>query len=67
MDLVDYVFEILQKEMKKQFNDTRTKRGTNIQDITEFMGFTKKHIYPTPVYGDSQPCIDILQANTVTS
>ena len=43
------------------------KRGANIQDITEFLGFPKKHIYPTPVYGDSQPCIDILQANTVTS
>jgi len=44
-----------------------TKRGLTLQAIAEFLGFPNKNIYPTPIYEDSQPCIDILQANTVTT
>ena len=43
------------------------KRGINLQAILEFMGYPSNSLYPTPVYGDSQPCIDTLQANAVTS
>ena len=43
------------------------KRGIALQDVAEFIGFDSKAIYPTPIYEDSQPCIDILEANTVTT
>ena len=44
-----------------------TKRGIFLQDICEFMGFHQSHIRPFSLYEDSQPCIDILVANTVTT
>ena len=46
---------------------TGMKRAIVIQDIASFLGFPSEHIYPTPVYCDSQPCIDILNSNSVTT
>ena len=46
---------------------TAAKRATHLQDVAEFIGFDKSLIAPVPVFIDSQPCIDILEANTVTT
>jgi len=35
--------------------------------VAEFLGFDDSNIRPLSIYEDSQPCIDILQARTVTS
>ena len=43
------------------------KRGMNIQDVAIFMGMPRDSVLPTPIYEDSQPCIDVLDAKTVTS
>ena len=44
-----------------------TKRGIFLQSVCQFLGFPLTHIRPLPLYEDSQPCIDILQAKTVTT
>ena len=46
---------------------TGVKRGLALQDLAEFIGFDTKQIYPTQIFEDSQPCINILKANTVTT
>ena len=43
------------------------KQGMNIQDVAIFMGMPRDSVLPTPIYEDSQPCIDVLDAKTVTS
>ena len=43
------------------------KKTLFIQDITESLGVATKDIRPNPVYEDSQPCVDILQAKYVTT
>jgi hypothetical protein len=44
-----------------------TKETLYVQDICAFHGIDKDIYRPTPLYIDSQPCIDSLQANTVTT
>ena len=44
-----------------------TKKGLSLQDVAEFLGFNGNDFCLLPIYKDSQPCIDILQAKTVTS
>ena len=44
-----------------------TKRGIFLQSICEFIGFEQSHIRPFTLFEDSQPCIDVLQAKTVTT
>ncbi|MGB2447382.1 MAG: reverse transcriptase domain-containing protein [Candidatus Poseidoniaceae archaeon] len=46
---------------------TAAKRTIHAQDIASFLGFPTPSIRPVPLYIDSQPCIDILNANAVTS
>ena len=43
------------------------KRGMNIQDVAIFLGMPRDSVLPTHIYEDSQPCIDVLEAKTVTS
>ena len=43
------------------------KRGMNIQDVAIFVGMTRDSVLRTPIYEDSQPCINVLEAKTVTS
>ena len=43
------------------------KRGSQIQDILAFLEYSVQKLFPTMTYGDSQPCLDILEANTVTT
>ena len=43
------------------------KRGLYLQEIALFIGFPQDSILPTPILEDSQPCIDTLNALTVTS
>jgi hypothetical protein len=42
-----------------------TKIGMNLQDICEFLGLERSLFRPLSIYGDSQPCIDILKANQI--
>ena len=46
---------------------TASKRSIHAQDIASFLGFPPASTHPVPLYIDSQPCIDILNANAVTS
>ena len=39
----------------------------NIQDVAIVMGMPRDSVLPTPIYKDSQPYIDVLDAKTVTS
>ena len=43
------------------------KRGMHTQDVSLAIGIPRKILLPSPVYEDSEPCIDILDANEVTS
>ena len=43
------------------------KRGTTIQDVATYVEIPVDSVLPTPMYEDSQPCIDILEAKTVTT
>jgi len=43
------------------------KRGFPLQDVAEFIGFPKSMLRPSQIFEDSQPCIDVLEANTVTT
>ena len=43
------------------------KQGMNIQDVKIFMGMPRDSVLPTPIYEDIQPCINVLDAKTVTS
>ena len=44
-----------------------TKRGLYLQQVDAFIGISSDDSLPTPIYEDSQPCIDTLEENTVTS
>ena len=44
-----------------------TKEALHIQSICEFLGVSNDLIRPFAIFGDSQPCIDACEANTVTS
>lgn len=44
-----------------------TKESTYIQDVCTFLQLPRDDIRPVPIYIDSQPCIDALEANTVTT
>ena len=69
----------LENESTKEFialhstdSETRSvfsaiKRGSQIQEILKFLGYSVHKLFPTIIYGDSQPCLDILEANTVTT
>ena len=43
------------------------KRGMTVQDVALFIGMQQDSLLPTPIYEDSQPCIDVLEAKTVTT
>ena len=43
------------------------RRGLYLQDVAHFLGLPLKDLRPTPIFEDSQPCIDICEAKTVTS
>jgi hypothetical protein len=44
-----------------------TKQSIYLQDICTFLQLKNELIRPAPIYVDSQPCIDSLEANTVTT
>ena len=44
-----------------------TKEGLYLQDICTFTQLPLEYIRPLPIYADSQPMIDALNANTVTT
>ena len=44
-----------------------TKEGLYLQDICSFLKVNQQLIRPLPIFADSQPCIDSITANTVTS
>ena len=44
-----------------------TKEGTYLVDICTFMGLSNDIIRPLQIFEDSQPCIDTLKSNAVTS
>jgi hypothetical protein len=44
-----------------------TKEGLQLQDICRFTRLPSNLIKPLPIYVDSQPCIDAIHSNTVTS
>jgi len=43
------------------------KRGLTVQDVAIYIGMQNDSLLPTPIYEDSQPCIDVLEAKTVTT
>lgn len=43
------------------------KRGLFIQNVAQFIGIPLDDLRPTQIFEDSQPCIDICEANQVTS
>lgn len=44
-----------------------SKQAIYLQEIAEFIGIDREHCRPLTIFEDSQPCIDVLKANTVTS
>ena len=44
-----------------------TKEGMHIQNICAFIGIPYDLIKPLQIFGDSQPCIDACEANSVTT
>jgi len=41
--------------------------GIRTQDVAQFIGMLLNYLHPTPIYEDSQPFIDVLEANKVTN
>ena len=43
------------------------KHGLTVQDVAQYIGMQSDSLLPTPIYKDSQLCIDVLEAKAVTT